>query len=879
MSSTRKAKTVRYLILLALILLAAGLRLWHLNVLPPGLYGDEAINGVDERMMLAGRGLPIYFVANNGREPLFLYLQAAALAVLGFRPFALHIVAALAGILTVPAIYLCAYWLLRPAPGEPDESGRGESSAAWAALIGSAGIAVSFWALSLSRLALRAVLLPPLSAVAIALFWRAWTGGQRRHYIWAGVWFAACLYTYTAARLLPLVPLSFVILEALLAVWRARQERSQGKTVPVQAAQWRGRVIGLVWLTAVCGGLLLPFAVSSLREPDLVWRRAGQVSIFAAPTPGQVNQSLGWPRFIKNVGVVARNFYDLGDRNLRQNIPNRPVNDLLLAALFTLGWLAALVGLRKARYRLLLIWLAVMLLPLILSTGIPHNLRGAAGLAPLGVLYAAGAQVLLRAAQKSRRPNAVLRFAAPILLGVVILISGVWTVRDYFGTWATSAGLGDAFTLQQALAGEAAGHLIADSSPDRPVLISNQLYLHPQMSFALGLPEQVALPAAVTAITPTARTRFLLEGDFDPGQTMALIWREGDRMKTSAVQPLAPELAAALHSEITGRKGVQVIRAPGHQEGWSEVFTGDVPAGARLQPRAIPNPLDVHFANGVRLAGYDIKPDWLPAGARPAQFQLSLFWEIEPGADLNSVLVSDAFIHLKNDQGVWQTDNGGLPTNYLAPWLRERYMIEDRRVVAVPPDMPPGKAMFEVGLYRSTAAAERDRIDILDGEGRAVADRVDLGTVSVRQPPPAVDVQGMQPTAAQFDGRIDLTGWQARRDPFRPDTLLVDLGWQARSRSTTDYTAFVHLINAAGQIVAQFDQPPGGTENPTTHWVPGETVASSFTLQLPAAKSTEGLRLRVGLYEPVSGKQLPVTNEADGAVETHNTYVILPWTG
>ena len=58
-------------------------------------------------MVLSGKGLPLYFAANNGREPLFIYLQTLAVAILGASPYALRLVSALIGILTVPAVYFC----------------------------------------------------------------------------------------------------------------------------------------------------------------------------------------------------------------------------------------------------------------------------------------------------------------------------------------------------------------------------------------------------------------------------------------------------------------------------------------------------------------------------------------------------------------------------------------------------------------------------------------------------------------------------------------------------------------------------------------------------------------------------------------------------
>ena len=47
-------------------------------------------------------------------------------------------------------------------------------------------------------------------------------------------------------------------------------------------------------------------------------------------------------RIVHNLVLVVQSFYTTGDKNPRHNLPGRPVNDPLLAILFTLGWLACL---------------------------------------------------------------------------------------------------------------------------------------------------------------------------------------------------------------------------------------------------------------------------------------------------------------------------------------------------------------------------------------------------------------------------------------------------------------------------------------------------------------------------------------------------------
>src|SRR5512139_188743 len=95
------------LALVAVMLVAATLRFVGLGQLPAGLYRDEAFYGLDAVNVLQGQ-YAIYFPANNGREPMFIYLLALSIGLLGRSPFAVRLPAALISLLTVPATYLMA---------------------------------------------------------------------------------------------------------------------------------------------------------------------------------------------------------------------------------------------------------------------------------------------------------------------------------------------------------------------------------------------------------------------------------------------------------------------------------------------------------------------------------------------------------------------------------------------------------------------------------------------------------------------------------------------------------------------------------------------------------------------------------------------------
>ncbi|GAB4158831.1 MAG: hypothetical protein Fur0021_29100 [Candidatus Promineifilaceae bacterium] len=106
--------------------------------------------------------------------------------------------------------------------------------------------------------------------------------------------------------------------------------------------------------------------------------------------------------------------------------------------------------------------------------------------------------------------------------------------------------------------------------------------------------------------------------------------------------------------------------------------------------------------------------------------------------------------------------------------------------------------------------------------------------------------------AADFGGQIRLLSWsQARRD----GSLLVSLTWQAQTVPDKDYTAYVHVLDNAGNLLAQLDRPPAGY--PTSDWQPGEIIHDTYTIPLPpntppgveaSAGSAASAYLQTGFY-------------------------------
>ena len=58
----------------------------------------------------------------------------------------------------------------------------------------------------------------------------------------------------------------------------------------------------------------------------------------------------------------------------------------------------------------------------------------------------------------------------------------------------------------------------------------------------------------------------------------------------------------------------------------------------------------------------------------------------------------------------------------------------------------------------------------------------------------------------------------------------------------------MHVINAAGQLVAQNDMQPHSGFAPTSQWKPGAAITDRHGLILPATLAPGDYTVRVGLY-------------------------------
>lgn len=90
--------------------------------------------------------------------------------------------------------------------------------------------------------------------------------------------------------------------------------------------------------------------------------------------------------------------------------------------------------------------------------------------------------------------------------------------------------------------------------------------------------------------------------------------------------------------------------------------------------------------------------------------------------------------------------------------------------------------------------------------------------------------------------------------------LTATLQWQPLDKAQQDFTVFVHLLDANGQLIAQSDSPPDAGQFPATRWVAGATFSETRVLVVPANAHAGAYRLSIGMYDSKSGARLPAVD-------------------
>ena len=121
--------------------------------------------------------------------------------------------------------------------------------------------------------------------------------------------------------------------------------------------------------------------------------------------------------------------------------------------------------------------------------------------------------------------------------------------------------------------------------------------------------------------------------------------------------------------------------------------------------------------------------------------------------------------------------------------------------------------------------------------------------------------EGFTPISATWANVAELAGYTLDRHDLRPGGhLRLTLLWRSLNEVDASYKVFVHVTDTTGHIVAQHDSFPAQGTLPTDVWIPGEYIEDVHHIILPKRLPSGIYSLRVGLYDPRSGRRVPVTS-------------------
>jgi hypothetical protein len=249
-------------------------------------------------------------------------------------------------------------------------------------------------------------------------------------------------------------------------------------------------------------------------------------------------------------------------------------------------------------------------------------------------------------------------------------------------------------------------------------------------------------------------------------------------------------------------------------------------------PRPANRPLQIDFADQLRLVGADNWPETIALSPdQPSDLTVTLYWRALPALDANYAV----FLHLDDPAGQTRaTADEASPENIpTRNWPTGLYLRNPLHL-QIPGDLPPIRYTLTAGWYNP---ATGERLPLADGSG----DTVTLGPVWLTPAsPPAAG-----PPLAAF-GPVALHHASL-------DGNTLTLHWRTGQPIDRNYTIFVHVTDAAGNLLSQADGVPFDGLYPLPNWLPGQFITDRRTLALDERAAA----VTIGLYLPDTGERLP----------------------
>ena len=481
-----KPKKIVLGLLFAILLAAFALRSTNIENIPSSIFPDEAQNGIDAEEANATGEYKLFYESNNGREGLFINIQALSIKYFGNTTFALKFPSILFGTLTVLGVFLLVYELFQ---------------SYIAAIIGSYLIAFSYWAINFSRIGFRAIMVPFILTFAFYFLFKGLRTKKLHDFIIAGLIYGLGLHTYIAFRVSPLV---LIVLFIALVITRKNFIKDY----------WKHTLVFAVAMFITSAPMLSDFFYF---HPEHYESRTAAISVLNP----EVNQGHILPIVAKTLGLSIQKYFAMGDLNIRHNYPPYPLLNPLVGIAFLIGliyifskffhliYIRFKNGVRDEKlaiYVFFLVWFFTLLIPEFLANeGNPYALRA---IGTLPVVFIIAVIPFMWIANKYHHYGHSFRIFIASMLIFAFAFIGIADPVKYFVFFANSPKQHQAF---EANLKEVSKYIRSLSTETEKYIVTGSMqrltikYLNPTLANTYYL-----YPGQVDSISPANKNNFVI---------------------------------------------------------------------------------------------------------------------------------------------------------------------------------------------------------------------------------------------------------------------------------------------------------------------------------------------------------------------------------
>lgn len=396
--------------------LAVFLRVYRLDVFPPGIYVDETNSGLDALYILEGNGVSPFATGWYETPNGYIYFMAGMFRLFGANWYTLKAISILPAVLTVLAVYPLGRMMFG-------------SLAGLAAMMFTA---VSRWHLSMSRFGWNETAVPLFQILATYFLLRGLRERRPRDFAIGGMISGLMLYVYLSSRL------ALATIGLFLIYWILADPEGPRKSL-------RRNLPGILLFSFALLIAVAPLAVTYITNPFVFSNRVSEISIL-----GDIKEAGSLEPLLLNIQDHLRFFHQVGDHQGKHNLPDEPEADPVTGALFAIGLVYAALRLRDRRRGLLWLWLLLGMAGGVLSSNheSPQSYRTLTALPAVTLLAGDVLSRMLRASRRvfprgtidrsKNRARTAVKTAGIVLFALCLAAAAVWESSVFINRQMTS---------------------------------------------------------------------------------------------------------------------------------------------------------------------------------------------------------------------------------------------------------------------------------------------------------------------------------------------------------------------------------------------------------------------------------------------------------